>query len=107
MGEYGGQGMSAKTFMHFGQNQLTERFQEFSDQWAEGVHETELVPLELIDEVPITMMIAPYDVDLCQGDSPTPAARTSEAAWSFGREKKGQEVHCSGRLWGFHLNFVF
>ena len=40
---------------------MTERFQVWSDDWANGKYETELIPLENISHVPITMMIAEND----------------------------------------------
>ena len=39
----------------------TKRFQVWSDKWVEGEYETELIPLENISYVPITMMIAEND----------------------------------------------
>ena len=40
---------------------MTGRFQEFAPEWRQGVYETPLVDLESIDQVPITMFIAPDD----------------------------------------------
>jgi len=40
------------------------RFQEFGDEWSDGVYETPLVKLEEIKQVPITMIIGEADA-LC------------------------------------------
>ena len=51
-------------------NGTVKRFQEFATRWEDRVHETDLVQLENIDQVPIAMFTAtkdstcPYDVAL-------------------------------------------
>ena len=59
--EFAATGMPLKSYVHWNQNTAMSRFQEFSDGWAEGKKETELIPVQNIDEVPITMFIAPND----------------------------------------------
>ena len=40
---------------------LTDRFQEFADEWLEGVEETALVDVSLIDKVPMSFFTATRD----------------------------------------------
>lgn len=48
--------------MHLGQEYLAERFQEFSSNFGMfSGHETELVRLEHIDKVPVTMVFGGKD----------------------------------------------
>ena len=60
--------MSWKTFSHFGQIQVMQRLQEYSEDWADGVYETDLVRIEDINKVPIALFIAPNDV-ICPMDT--------------------------------------
>ena len=57
------EGQSVKSDQHEAQNALTDRFQEFVplDKWLDGETISELVPLENIQNVPITFIAGAQD----------------------------------------------
>ena len=59
--EWGLQPVSYKVQDHWNQQGVMNRFQEYADDWSQGVHETELVPIENIKQVPITQFVAEND----------------------------------------------
>ena len=53
---------STKIIRHYGQNYLAGRFQHYSDDWKlKKNHEAELIPLDQIEQVPITMIFGSED----------------------------------------------
>ena len=57
----GAMGTAIQSDMHFVQNGIVEQMQEFNENWAEGEKKTERVPIENIEETPITFFIANDD----------------------------------------------
>ena len=57
----GAQGQSVTSEQHWVMDGLTDRFQEFADEWLEGVEETALVDVSLIDKVPMSFFTATRD----------------------------------------------
>ena len=54
--------ISTKLLKHYGQNYLSNRFQEFSTCWGMLLcHETDLVEIDKIDKVPITFIFGGQD----------------------------------------------
>lgn len=51
----GGEPVSVRTEVHWGQNQVTDRFQEYAPNYNTGHKITDLIPMDTIDTVPITM----------------------------------------------------
>ncbi len=55
------QGVSVQAQIHWMQAAFVQRFQEYSPTFLDGDRETELVPYETIDKVPIAMLVGADD----------------------------------------------
>jgi len=57
----GNQGQSVKSEQHWIMNMITGRFQEYAENWQDGVFETELIPMSNIKQMPMTFFIGTAD----------------------------------------------
>ena len=57
----GEQGMSTKTWDHWMQNTVADRFQEFNSNWTPDNIETELIDVSNISKVPLSFFVATED----------------------------------------------
>ena len=65
-------GASVKSMLHYAQNMKTDRFQVWSDDFADLIHpkrETDLIQIENISEVPIAIFAGTHDIIADQTDA--------------------------------------
>ena len=55
------QPMAVQSEIHWWQNTYTNRFQEYAPNYMQGERETDLIPIETIDKVPIAMLVGTAD----------------------------------------------
>lgn len=51
----GGEPYAVQALVHWAQNDIVERFQEYAPRYNQGETITDLIPLDSIDKVPVTM----------------------------------------------------